>query len=101
MITKTNVASDDFEEIPHNDYKKYYSCSDIEIASTLVSKGYILASIEKISETKATFIFKKKEGIESVVDGFWTNSIQVYPLEFANARKNLKSRIYAMRSFRR
>lgn len=101
MITKTRTGADDFDDVPINDSKNYYSCSDIEIASTLVAKGYILASIEKISETKATFIFKKERGIESVVDGFWTNSIEVYPLEFANARKNLKSRIYAMRSFRR
>lgn len=101
MITKTRSGPDDFEDIPSDDHKNYYYCSDIEIASTLVAKGFILASINKISETKATFIFKKDRGIEGIVDGFWTNRIEVYPLEFANTRKNLKSRIYAMRYFRR
>ena len=100
-MTHTATAEGDFEYIPLNDYQNFYYCTDIEIAATLVAKGFQLASIDKMSEVKATFIFRKERGIESVVDGFWTNSIEVYPLEFANARKNLKSRIYAMRYFRR
>lgn len=101
MITKTRPAEGDFQYVPLNDYEHFYYCTDIEIASTLVAKGFELASIDKISETKATFIFRKERGIDAMVDGFWTNSIEVYPLEFANARKNLKSRIYAMKYFRR
>ena len=101
MITKTKTGADDFEDIPSDDHKNYLYCSDIEIASTLVTKGFTLASINKVSETKATFIFKKERGIDDVIDGFWTNRVEVFPLEFANTRKNLKSRIYAMRYFRR
>jgi hypothetical protein len=97
----TTLTAEDFEDVPPNDYKNFYYCSDIEIAATLVSKGFQLASINKISETKATFIFRKEANIEAVVDAFWSNKVEVYPLDFANARKNLKSRIYAMRYFRR
>ena len=93
--------AEEFEYIPLDDHEHYAYISDIEIAATLVAKGFTLASIDKISETKATFIFRKERDIEDVVDGFWSNRIEVYPLEFANARKNLKSRIYAMRLFRR
>jgi hypothetical protein len=32
-----------------------------------------------------------------VVDGYWSNRVSVNPLEFSNARKNLKSRIFGMR----
>lgn len=97
---RTNYA-EDFEQVPRDDPEHYAYVTDIEIAATLVAKGFTLASIEKISETKATFIFRKDRGIDDVVDGFWSNRIEVHPLEFANARKNLKSRIYAMRQFRR
>lgn len=96
MITKTWSGEDDLD-LPSEDHKKYYQCTDIEIASTLVTQGYTLISIVKISQTKAGFMFKKERGIEDVVNGFWTNQVKVSPLEFANARKNLKSRIYAMK----
>lgn len=100
-MTHTTQTVEEFEDISPDDYKNFYHCTDIEIAATLVAKGYQLASINKISETKATFIFRKEPNIKAAVDAFWSNKIEVHPLEFANARKNLKSRIYAMRSFRR
>lgn len=100
-MTHTTQTAEEFEDISSDDYKNFYHCTDIEIAATLVAKGFFLASINKISETKATFIFRKEANIQAAVDAFWSNKIEVYPLDFANARKNLKSRIYAMRYFRR
>jgi hypothetical protein len=100
-MTHTTQTAEEFEDISPDDYKNFYHCTDIEIAATLVSKGFQLASINKTSETKATFIFRKEVNIEAVVDAFWSNKVEVYPLDFANARKNLKSRIYAMKYFRR
>jgi hypothetical protein len=83
--------------IPLDDYTNYYYTNDIDVASMLVCKGYNLKDVVAISHNKATFVFKNHTAINDAVDGFWSNRIEVRPLEFANARKNLKSRIYGMR----
>lgn len=84
------------EDIPLDDYVNYYYQSDIDVASMLICKGYALEDIVSVSHKKVTFIFKNHPAIKDAVDGFWSNRIEVHPLEFANARKNLKSRVYAM-----
>ncbi len=83
-------------EVPLDDYENYYYSNDIDVAATLVCKGYTLEDVVIASHKKATFVFKTHPAITDAVDGFWSNRIEVHPLEFANARKNLKSRIYAM-----
>ncbi len=80
-----------------DDTENFYYTNDIDVASTLVCKGYTLADVVPISHNKATFVFKNHSAIAEAVDGFWSNRIEVHPLEFANTRKNLKSRIFGMR----
>jgi len=92
MFMKKHIA-----EVPLDDYKNYYYSNDIDVASVLVCKGYALEDVVPISNNKATFVFKNHPAITDAVDGFWSNRIEVHPLEFANARKNLKSRIFGMR----
>lgn len=84
------------EEYPLDDYVNYYYSSDIDVASLLACKGYTLLDIVTVSHKKVSFIFKNHPAIKDAVNGFWSNRIEVHPLEFANARKNLKSRVYAM-----
>ena len=80
-----------------DDYQNYYYTSDIDVASVLICKGHVLKDIALVSHIKATFIFKSHPSITDVIDGFWSNRIEVRPLEFSNTRKNLKSRIYGMK----
>ena len=82
-------------EVPLDDNEKYLS-NDIDVAVVLICKGYTLEDIKLLTNKKATFVFKNHPAIKDAVDGFWSNRIEVHPLEFANTRKNLKSRIYAM-----
>jgi hypothetical protein len=94
---KKHTAQDEgYRYIPLDDYQNYFYISDIDIASTCICKNHELISIEKLSDTKATFVFKNQTNISKIVEDFWDNKIEVHPLEFANARKNLKSRIYGM-----
>lgn len=95
MIMKRN--NDEEQHIPLDDYKNYYYSNDIDVASTLICKGYELVDIAPIGQNKATFVFRNHSAITDAVEGFWSNRIEVRPLEFANVRKNLKSRIFGMR----
>ena len=83
--------------VPLNDHQKYNYLSDIDISSTLICKGYELVDIALNNQNKATFIFRQHLTISKTIEDFWGNRIEIHPLEFANVRKNLKSRIYGMR----
>src|ERR1043166_3565110 len=85
---------------PEYESPNHIHLTDIEVAATLLAKGYPLLSINKSSRGKATFIFESQEGITAVIDGYWFNRVDVHPLEFATARKNLKSRLFAMETIR-
>lgn len=89
-----NIKPEDENFIILSD-KNYYS-NDIDIATTLICKGYELLDITHMGQGKYSFVFKNYPTIHDAVAGFWDNRIEVKPLEFANIRKNLKSRIYGM-----
>ena len=98
MIMQKNInANEDYQYIPLDDWKNYFYTSDFDLAVTLVCKNYTLATIDTEPSNKMVFVFKNKIGLSDVVDGYWSNRITVNPLEFANQRKNLKSRIFGMR----
>jgi rRNA maturation protein Nop10 len=97
MFMKNKILnSRTYEYIPLDDTQEYHYSTDIDVAATLLCKGYTLVDIVPVSGTKATFIFNNHPAIGEAEGGFWSNRIEVKPLEFSNARKNLKSRIYAM-----
>jgi hypothetical protein len=75
-----------------DDYQNYYYTNDIDVASVLSCKGYVLVDIVPINHNKATFVFKNHPTIAEAVEGFWGNRIEVRPLEFANIRKNHRQR---------
>lgn len=96
MPMKKNNRNKELKYLPLDDNSNYFYGNDIDVASTLICKKYQLVDIALVNSTKSTFIFKNHPAITQTVDGFWSNRIEVRPLEFANARKNLKSRIYGM-----
>ena len=97
-MNKKHIAHDEgYHYVPLGDYQNYIYISDIDVASTCICKNHELVSLEKLNDTKATFIFRNKTDISKTIEDFWNNEAFVHPLEFANARKNLKSRIYGIR----
>ena len=100
MLMKKHIAqSEGYRYLPLDDTQNYYSLKDIDVATTLICKNFELIDALPTGERQGecTFVFKNEKGLQEMVDGFWSNRIEVHPLEFANARKNLKSRIYGMR----
>jgi hypothetical protein len=51
---KKNKESDELEHVPLDDYKNYYYSNDIDVASTLICKGYELTDITPVSHNKTT-----------------------------------------------
>lgn len=80
---------------PLNDYRNYAYIQDLDVASMLVANQYLLESLDRPSQNKVIFIFRKEPPLEQDVDDFLSGRLSVNALAFSNARKNLKSRIYA------
>ena len=95
---KKHIAENEgYQYIPLDDWTNYFYTSDFDLSVTLICKGYNLATIDAEPNNKMVFVFKNNASIGEVVDGYWSNRVLVNPLEFANARKNLKPRIFGMR----
>lgn len=97
LMNKNTKANEDYQYIPLDDWKNYFYTTDFDLSVTLICKSYTLATIDAEANGKMVFVFKNNAGLSDVVDGYWSNRILVNPLEFANARKNLKSRIFGMK----
>ena len=95
---KTHIAEDEGHQyIPLDDWINYFYSTDFDLAVTLLCKNFLMVTIDVEQNGKKIFVFKNEKGIGEVIDGYWSNRIEVHPLEFANARKNLKSRLFGMK----
>ena len=93
-MNKNITQEQDYQYIPLDDWSNYFYTSDFDLSVTLICKSYNLVTIDAEPSGKFVFVFKNESGIKDVVDGYWSNRITVSPLDFANARKNLKSRMF-------
>lgn len=71
---------------------EYYSTPDLNLA-TVVSLSYPLDSIERLSDRKMAFVFKRDEGLDKLVEAFWRRETRVEPLQFSEQRKMLLARM--------
>ena len=76
--------------------KDYYSTSDLALATT-ISLWYPIEVIDKQNPRKASFLFKRDENLDQLIESFWKNKLKVDPLTFFNQLKIIKSRLYAER----
>jgi len=72
---------------------KYYSTSDLAL-TTAISLWYPLDSIDKSNPKKALFLFRREDGLDEFIEGYWRGEIKVEPREYFNQLRNIKSRLY-------
>lgn len=75
--------------------RDYLHTFDLGAASSLVTAGFKLISLDKSNPRKVQFIFLKATGIGEVVDNYWANNLEVKAREFFDNTKMLKNRIYS------
>lgn len=91
------MNNDEYTYIPLKETEGYFYTYDFDFAVTLLCKDCDLVTIDSEAGGRMVFIFENAPEIKEIFDGYWANKITVDPLEFTNARKNLKSRIYGMK----
>jgi len=72
----------------------YYLTSDLALSAT-ISLWYPLDCVDKTDPQKVTFIFKRDDNLDQLIESFWRGSLKVEPQMYFNQLKAIKSRIYA------
>lgn len=72
--------------------EKYFSTPDLNLA-VVISLSYPLDCIEKLSDKKSVFVFKREEGLDQLMESFWKRELRVEPIQFSEQKKLLLVRI--------
>jgi len=95
MKKPTNGISEKSGRISSDNYTDFYLTYDLGCSSALVSSGFELVSLEKSNPKKVQFMFRRKTGIEKIVDEYWADRLEVKARSFFDNTKMIKNRIYS------
>ncbi len=70
-----------------------FSTTDLTTAVTL-SLFFPIEAIDKTNPHNATFLFKRVDNFDQVLQAFWRLQLSVEPQAFANQLKAIKTRLY-------
>ena len=68
--------------------EEYFSTPDLNLA-VVVSLSYPLDCIERLSDKKSSFVFKREEGLDQLIESFWRRELRVEPIQFSEQKKLL------------
>jgi len=72
--------------------ENFYTTPDLNLA-TVISLSYPLDSIERLSDRKMAFVFKREEGLDQLIESFWKRGLMVEPNQYSEHRKMLIARM--------
>ena len=72
----------------------FIESSDLSLVAALCCFGAIIHDVDR-SAPRAIFHIRKDVGLTQLTQAFFTRSLKVEPLEYFNALKHAKSRLYA------
>ena len=72
----------------------YYSTSDLALA-TAISLWYPIDAIDRQDPRKASFLFKRDEKFDELLEVYWKRELKVEPQAYFNQLKAIKTRLYS------
>jgi len=76
------------------DINDFYETSDLALA-TAISLWYPIDAIDKQNPHKATFLFKRDEKFDELLEAYWKRELKIEPQEYFNQLKAIKARLYS------
>lgn len=73
---------------------KYFRHTDTNLITSLLTLGFKLASLDKQDPQRVVFSIQREEGLDKAIESYWSDTMRISPLQFANNIKLLKTRIY-------
>ncbi|MDC0977640.1 DUF5659 domain-containing protein [bacterium] len=70
--------------------------NDLGLSACLACYDYSIFCLDKKTDRgRVAFYFKKGDGLDDLIQGYWANTATVKPQIYFNAIKMLKNRIYS------
>ncbi|PIY72303.1 hypothetical protein COY87_01660 [Candidatus Roizmanbacteria bacterium CG_4_10_14_0_8_um_filter_33_9] len=71
----------------------FFKSSDLSLAVT-ISLWFPLDLIDKTNPKRAEFIFKREQGLDELVESYWSGKLRIEPKQFTSQMRIIKSRLY-------
>lgn len=94
VVDDVDLISREEYDLRPDDYEHYFYTYDLGLSAALVTTGFDLFVTLKNSK-KAQFIFRRKEGIDKAIKGYWSNQLEVKARSLVDNTKMLKNRLYS------
>ena len=72
-----------------------FTTYDLGVSAALLCLGYELDHLEKDNPRKSLFVFKRKSGIETYANRYFTDQLEVKARSFFDSIKALKNKLYS------
>lgn len=73
-----------------------FQTNDLSLA-TVISLYYPIEAIDKTNPHKVIFLFKRKEGLDGLVETYWRRDLTIEPQALFQQLRTLKTRLYGER----
>lgn len=73
---------------------EHFESSDLSLVATLRCFGARIEGVDRSNPSRAIFHIPREKGLDQLVEAFWAHSLKVDPIEYFNALKEAKSRLY-------
>jgi len=82
---------------PHQleDSEQTLKTFDLGASAALICSGFELLDVDKTNRRKALFVFRRNDGIEDLVDRYWSDRLVVKARAYFDTIKMLKNRLYS------
>ena len=96
MVNKPKQSPEEPRYVPLDDPSYVWTTYDLNCSAALLCAGFELLSVDKGADArKSLFVFRKQDGLDEVVDLYWSDRLEVKARKFADTIKALKNRLYS------
>ena len=71
------------------------STTDLGLASTLVTLGFLLERLDRGNPSRVQFVFRADPEVDKAVQAYWDGQLEVDPQAYFNNTKRIKSQLYS------
>ncbi len=73
---------------------EYYKSGNLSLVATLCCLGAKVEAVDRSNGPWAVFCVRRERGLDQIVQAFYAREIKVDPLDYFNALKQCKTRLY-------
>ena len=74
--------------------KNSFESTDISLVSALLSCGCKLEAIDRSNSSRALFIIERTKELDGLIQGYWSHTLKVDPLDYFNVLREIKTRLH-------